>query len=199
MSALIKSKKLLMPQGELHYLESGSSNLPTLLLLHGASFSSQTWSDLGTLSLLSDSGYRAIAIDIPGFGHSGQFKIHPSQFMSALVHQLKLEYFIIVAPSMSGQLLWPYLVESSQHVAGVVALAPVAIPQYLESLKQCKTPVLALWGRNDTLVPIEAAKALCRGLSNGQLVIIEDAGHACYMNQPKIFHEKVFEFITHCF
>ena len=39
---------------------------PTVLLLHGAAFSSATWRDLHTLQLLAASGHRAVAIDVPG-------------------------------------------------------------------------------------------------------------------------------------
>ena len=38
----------------------------TVLLLHGMRFSSQTWTDLGTLHVLAVLGYSAVAIDLPG-------------------------------------------------------------------------------------------------------------------------------------
>ena len=39
-----------------------------VLLLHGAHFSSKTWSDLKTLQQLTAMGHRTVAIDIPGVG-----------------------------------------------------------------------------------------------------------------------------------
>ena len=38
----------------------------TVLLLHGMRFSSQSWTDLGTLHVLAALGYSAVAIDLPG-------------------------------------------------------------------------------------------------------------------------------------
>ena len=44
---------------------SGEKDL-TVLLLHGMRFSSQPWTDLGTLHVLAALGYSAVAIDLPG-------------------------------------------------------------------------------------------------------------------------------------
>ena len=50
------------------YRETRPSHNPkeTVLLLHGAAFSSATWSELNTLQLLAAMGHRAVAVDIPG-------------------------------------------------------------------------------------------------------------------------------------
>lgn len=47
-------------------LPSGGPAKLDLLFLHGASFSSQTWKDIGTLQLIAALGHRAIAVDLPG-------------------------------------------------------------------------------------------------------------------------------------
>lgn len=37
-----------------------------VVLLHGQAFSSRTWEELGTLSLLAANRYQALALDLPG-------------------------------------------------------------------------------------------------------------------------------------
>jgi len=53
-----------------HYREtlppSGGSADHTVFFLHGMSFSSKTWQEIGTLQLVAAMGYRAVAVDLPG-------------------------------------------------------------------------------------------------------------------------------------
>ena len=51
MDAMTKSKYITIQQASIHYLEAGETVSPTVLFLHGANFSAQTWEDLGTLAL----------------------------------------------------------------------------------------------------------------------------------------------------
>jgi len=47
---------------------SGSNSL-VVVLLHGASSSSQVWNDLRTMHLIAAMGHQAIAVDLPGRVH----------------------------------------------------------------------------------------------------------------------------------
>jgi len=42
------------------------SKSPVVVLLHGASSSSEVWIKLRTMHLIAAMGYRAIAVDLPG-------------------------------------------------------------------------------------------------------------------------------------
>lgn len=54
MEITIESHFLTLQQAHIHYLESSAPAWTTMLFLHGASFSSQTWHELGTLAFLAD-------------------------------------------------------------------------------------------------------------------------------------------------
>ncbi len=38
----------------------------SVLLLHGAAFSSETWKTLGTINYIAAFGYKVVAVDLPG-------------------------------------------------------------------------------------------------------------------------------------
>ena len=54
----------------IHGRAAGPEDGAPVLLLHGAAFDSGTWEKLGTLEALAQAGFRAIAVDLPGFGAS---------------------------------------------------------------------------------------------------------------------------------
>ena len=80
----IQSKFINFEGGKIHYLEVGKEDQPSIVFLHGASFKAKTWQDLGTLKLIAEKGYHAIAIDLPGFGDSNLVSSSPEQFLLIL-------------------------------------------------------------------------------------------------------------------
>ncbi|MHB8437441.1 MAG: alpha/beta fold hydrolase, partial [Acidimicrobiales bacterium] len=54
----------------IHYVEQGPSDGPVVLLIHG--FPELAFSWRNQLPVLADAGYRAVAIDVRGYGRSGK-------------------------------------------------------------------------------------------------------------------------------
>lgn len=179
----------------IHALAAGPADGRPVLLLHGAAFRAQTWRDTGTLALLARAGYRAIAIDLPGFGQSPRSPIPPAEFLDKLLAKLDLSCPVIITPSMSGRFSWPYATRHADKLAGLVAMAPVAIRQYADQLPQVTCPVLAIWGENDHVVPRSDQALLASRCPRARKVTIPGAGHAAYMDNAAAFHKALLAFL----
>jgi abhydrolase domain-containing protein 14 len=184
--------------GQVHYLATGLQKVQAALLLHGASFSSETWRQIGTLEALASAGYDAIAVDLPGFGKSQSASVSPEAWLGELLHQLKLESPVLLAASMSGGYALPFITSQPERIAGFVAVAPVGIRNHQERLHLIKVPVLAVWGEHDRIVPISDAELLAKSVKRGQLVVIPNGTHAPYMSNPGLFNKELIRFVELC-
>ncbi|WP_041238426.1 alpha/beta fold hydrolase [Gloeothece citriformis] len=194
MNPIIKSCYLSIRGAKIHYLEAGKPRENPIILLHGASFNAQTWGQIGTLQLLAEKGYYALAIDLPGYGNSQSLSVPKEAFLLLLLEELKLQQPMIVSPSMSGSYSLPLISQYPEKVGSFVAVAPVDIPKYRQQLQGVQIPTLALWGSNDRIVPINNANLLIELMPNTQKVILKNAGHACYMRATEQFHHHLIQF-----
>jgi pimeloyl-ACP methyl ester carboxylesterase len=165
-------------------------------LLHGASFSARTWQQIGTLAALADAGILAIAVDLPGYGDSAPLAGPPQTWLRTLLETLQVGRPVLVAPSMSGRFAFPLVTEEPERLRAFVAIAPVGIPHYLYHLDRITIPVLAVWGEDDLIVPIQQADLLIQSVRQGAKVIIPRGSHAPYMSDPAAFHAALLKFIA---
>jgi len=190
-----QSRWLEVQGSPVHYLIEGHEDGAPVVLLHGASFRAETWKQIGTLSALAASGYRAYAVDLPGFGKSSPLNGVPQNWLETLLDLLEIERPVIVSPSMSGRFALPLVCAKPGRVAGFVAVAPVGIPSHSQQLSHITARVLAIWGENDQVVPIEQADLLVQSVKQGRKVIIPGGTHAPYMSDPKAFHAELLRFL----
>ena len=183
---------------QVHYLVASSQNAQTIVLLHGASFSSATWKQTGTLEVLASAGYHAFAIDLPGFGKSEPVSASPGAWLGELLEQLNIESPVLLAASMSGVYALPFITSQPARIAGFVAVAPVSIQSYRDYLHQITAPVLAVWGENDLLIPIGDAELLVKSVKVGKLIVIPKGSHAPYMSEPNMFNHALIQFVEMC-
>ena len=187
---------LLVGDAKIFFRSAGPADGLPILLLHGAAFHSGTWEDLGTLRTLGRSGYRVVAVDLPGFGQSQPSDLEPIDFMEALMDSLVLDRPVVLSPSMSGRFSLPLVTERPKRVRGYVPVAPVAIASHRARLKRISVPTLILWGTRDTVVPLDQADLLDREIPDSRKVLFENARHPCYLDAPEAFHDALTRFLS---
>ncbi len=180
---------------KVHCLVAGPETGQPVLLLHGARFSSANWDEIGTIALLAGAGYRVTAVDLPGYGKSPANAAQPLTWMLKLIDRPGLAHPVVVSPSMSGRYALELASEEPKRIAGLVALAPVGIGQHRDHLARITAPVLAIWGENDTVVPVAQADLLVSSVRSGRKVILAGESHAAYMSNPARFHEELLRFL----
>lgn len=174
-------------------LEAGPPEGAGVLLLHGARFEAATWKELGTLARLASAGLRAVALDLPGYGETPGAEVAPATFLTRAVERLRLPRLVLVAPSLSGCFAFPYLAGKPPALAGFVPVAPACMDEFAGP---ADVPALVLWGSDDSLLPPERASDLAERFLRAETVILPDARHPCYLDQPERFHELLIEFAS---
>lgn len=193
-SVALRDRSIEVAGTPVHVLEAGDPSAPALVLLHGRAFEARTWADLGTLALAAQRGLHAVAVDLPGFGSSPPSELAPERFLGAFLDAARLERPIVVCPSMSGVYALPFAVESPERLAGLVPVAPAGIDSLRGELGRARVPTLVVWGGEDHVLPVATADELVAALPEAELVVLEGASHACYLDQPERFHELLLAF-----
>ena len=179
----------------IHGLAAGEKAGAPVLLLHGAAFDSGTWKQLGTLAVLAGAGFRAVAVDLPGFGGSQGARADPGHFLESLLPALRLDRPVIVSPSMSGRFSFPYVLAHPERVAGFVPVAPVGAVEYAARLRESPVPALVVWGERDSVFPISQARPLADAFVDARVLVLPGARHPAYLDQPELFHRELVDFV----
>ena len=191
----IIEKKLDLAGDEVHILESGSPLNQAVILLHGMKFQADTWRELGTIEILAGSGFHVVALDLPGYGRSPSGSITPGYVLSGVIDKLQLAGPVLLGPSMGGRVALEFCLEGEVALGGMILVGPVGIEENREILHKIKAPVLAIWGGEDSISPLENGHILEREIENCRLVVIEGAPHPCYLDHSERFHTEICDFL----
>jgi dienelactone hydrolase len=180
----------------IHSLSAGPETGQSVLLLHGARFDAETWRGLGTLDVLAKAGYRVVALDLPGFGKSENWRFDRARLLEQLLPELGIGSPVALAPSMSGAVTFAVLEARPELVAGFIGVAPAGTQRFTARVKDSPVPALVVWGDRDTVFPVAQAGLLAGSFERATVVILEGARHPCYLDEPARFHEAVLKFLS---
>jgi pimeloyl-ACP methyl ester carboxylesterase len=113
--------------------EAGPTDGPPVVLIHGFGGSTFSWRD--TLPALGAAGYRAVALDLRGFGLSDKVLAadfsHPSQarFTTAVMDALGIGSAVVVGHSMGANVAAHLAVMSPDRVDGLVLVDGATGPE----------------------------------------------------------------------
>jgi len=181
---------------KMHLLVAGPKEGRAVLLLHGGKFKASTWKKLGTLDVLAGAGYRALALDLPGSGQSRRWQPNPKVFLAGVIRALEIDRPVVISPSRSGNVSFPLILDHPEMVSGWVPIAPVGVDKYAPKLKQSPVPALIIWGESDQLFKPAMAKTLAASFKQAEVVILPNAKHPAYLDQPELFHAALLKFLA---
>jgi pimeloyl-ACP methyl ester carboxylesterase len=114
----------------IHYQEAGDEKAPALVLIHGLISSTLVWSEV--FLPLADSGFRVIAIDLPGYGYSdkpadGRYTIDSqAHAVVSLMDRLGIDSAAIVGVSYGGAIAATIALDYPERVKRLVLVGAVS-------------------------------------------------------------------------
>jgi pimeloyl-ACP methyl ester carboxylesterase len=69
------------------------------------------------------------------------------------------------------------------------------VADFSAHIKRIKSPILAIWGRQDRILPLADGEAAVQKMANGRLHIMDQAGHFPQIDKPEEFNATVLGFL----
>lgn len=180
----------------------GVSTGKLVIFLHGAAFSARTWQVVGSLDALIKAGFRVVAVDLPGYGHSlsgtqKQSAAARSYFLTSLLKQMRVtSKVLVVAASMGGSYGSPFVLAHPEQVSGYVSVSAVLDQSSVASHPNSsarRLPALLVWGSLDS-PGSSKARAQEELFKASQKVVMENAPHPAYLKDPAFFNTLLLTF-----
>lgn len=180
----------------LHLLTDGNPAGRAVVLLHGMKFQAETWRELGTLGQLVALGWRAVAVDMPGFGQSPASERLPGQILLELLDALHLDRAVFVGPSMGGRIALEFAIDHPERITALILAGPVGIAENRDRFGAITAPTLLVWGSEDQVSPLADSDVLLGGIAGSRREVLAGAPHPCYLAQPDRWHGLLQTFLA---
>jgi pimeloyl-ACP methyl ester carboxylesterase len=134
------------------------------------------------------------------FGKAIQVLSRPAVMRVALDRTLEQTFYdrarvghVVRQKLLGARLTAPDFSDFARAVARSVGGVLSCEAQPLHKITQ---PVLAIWGRQDRIVPMYRSRQLARAIPHTQVRIVERCGHIAMLEQPGEFNRHVAEFLA---
>ena len=169
------------------------------MFLHGSSYTSRIWQQIGITDLLVEKKIPFLALDMPyGMRSQCQPKTRSPERNIAFLNDVIQTVFysrppMFVGASIGGNIALRYATKFP--VKGLLLIAPGRSlePDLAASYSQFKFPSSIIWGSEDNIVASEDMRTLADKLPKTKLLIYEEASHSAYKDQPDRFKRDLLE------
>lgn len=90
---------------------------------------------------------------------------------------------------------WEYRKDIRSTVQATLESLKTKLPFLDDRLKNIEVPTLIIWGRDDTLTPLNYAERFAQGIPGSKLVVIDNTGHLPEVEKPAAFYRAVKGFV----
>lgn len=182
----------------------GGEGPPELVLLHGYSFTSDVWDEVGLLARLDSSKVPFLALDMP-YGMKSEcskrtrdMELNMGFLEGVLEKRGKSPGEVaFLGASLGGHVA--LRMAARWGARGLILIAPVGVDDPDVQKGQARLsgiPSLIIYGDRDPIVPREDMEKLRSLLGEkAQLVIYEGAGHPAYLYEKDRFTQEVLDFL----
>lgn len=186
-----------------HRFTRNSKNTGNIVLLHGWSFTSLNWKEIGAFEVFDGLSMNVYAFDYPGFGQSDPSEkygikrgglTNGPNLLKDYMNALGLHHANVLGASMGGGMVLKAAYMFPDMIDSVIAVAPAWIEPEKDSLVNIKAPVLLIWGENDIVVPPVLGKEYSKLIGKCKLVTVPGSKHPVYIDKTDDFFKIVTDF-----
>jgi pimeloyl-ACP methyl ester carboxylesterase len=170
-----------------------------IVFLHGLSYTSGIWQQIGVTELLMKKRVPFLALDMPyGMKSQCQPKTRDPQKNIAYVNEAVKTVFgsavpVLVGASIGGNMAMRYAAKFPVKALLLVAPARTQEPDLVQVFSKFKFSTTIIWGSEDNIIASEDMRTLANKLPNAKLVVYDGAGHSAYKDEPERFKHDLLE------
>jgi pimeloyl-ACP methyl ester carboxylesterase len=82
-----------------------------------------------------------------------------------------------------------------RETSNIVGVKKGLVADFSARLKKIKTPILVIWGRQDSILPVSEGEVAVEGMANVRLHVMDRAGHLPQIDKPEEFNATVIDFL----